>query len=78
MTRSKYFIYCVIITFFLLFVFLGNGNMMNECIYKRMQIHQQTGIPMSSKDKSDYGKKIQANRRSGKAIIFFALLIIIQ
>jgi hypothetical protein len=36
-----------------------------------MQIHQQTGIPMSSKDKSDYGKKLQANQRLGKVIIFF-------
>ncbi|PKY36995.1 hypothetical protein RhiirB3_460983 [Rhizophagus irregularis] len=38
----------------------------DECIYKRIKIHQQTGIPMSSKDKSDFGKKMQANKRSGK------------
>ncbi len=77
MTRNKYFIYCIIITFFFIICIFRGWNH-DECIYKRMQIHQQTGIPMSSKDKSDYGKKIQANRRSGKAIIFFALLIIIQ
>ena len=40
-----------------------------------MQIHQQTGVPMSSKDKSDYGKKLQANRRSGKISIFVILFI---
>ncbi|PKC10022.1 hypothetical protein RhiirA5_414881 [Rhizophagus irregularis] len=36
----------------------------DECIYKRIKIHQQIGIPMSSKDKSDFGKKMQANKRS--------------
>ncbi|RIA98303.1 SH3 domain-containing protein [Glomus cerebriforme] len=29
----------------------------DECIYKRIQMHKQTGVPMSCKDKSDYGKK---------------------
>ncbi|CAB4484811.1 unnamed protein product [Rhizophagus irregularis] len=38
----------------------------NECIYKRIKIHQQTGIHMSSKDRSDFGKKMQANKRSDK------------
>ncbi|CAB5210418.1 unnamed protein product [Rhizophagus irregularis] len=32
----------------------------NECIYKRIKIHQQTGIHMSSKDRSDFGKKCKA------------------
>ncbi|UZO26252.1 uncharacterized protein OCT59_018490 [Rhizophagus irregularis] len=38
----------------------------NECIYKKIKIHQQTGIYMSSKDRSDFGKKMQANKRSDK------------
>ncbi|PKK62760.1 hypothetical protein RhiirC2_759179, partial [Rhizophagus irregularis] len=42
----------------------------NECIYKRIKIHQQTGIHMSSKDRSDFGKKMQANKRSDKVINF--------
>ncbi|GBC34674.1 hypothetical protein GLOIN_2v1788167 [Rhizophagus irregularis DAOM 181602=DAOM 197198] len=40
----------------------------DECIYKRIKIHQQTGIPMSSKDKSDFGKKMQANKRLVKKL----------
>ncbi|GBB97340.1 hypothetical protein RclHR1_02970015 [Rhizophagus clarus] len=39
----------------------------DDCIYMRIQTHQQTGVPMSSKDKSDYGKKVQANKRSSKS-----------
>ncbi|CAB5387573.1 unnamed protein product [Rhizophagus irregularis] len=46
---------------------MGSGGWKhNECIYKRIKIHQQTGIHMSSKDRSDFGKKMQANKRSDK------------
>ncbi|GES95717.1 hypothetical protein GLOIN_2v1882422 [Rhizophagus clarus] len=31
----------------------------DECIYKRIQIYQQTGVPISSKVKSDYGSKVK-------------------
>ena len=41
----------------------------DEIIYKRIQTHQQIGVPMSSKIKSDYGKRVVANQRKGKTII---------
>jgi hypothetical protein len=49
----------------------------DECIYKRIQTHQQTGVPMSSKVKSDYGKKVQTNRKIGANYNLNAYLLII-
>ncbi|UZO20295.1 uncharacterized protein OCT59_012721 [Rhizophagus irregularis] len=36
----------------------------DECIYKRIKIHQQTGILMSSKDKSDFVRKLSKRATS--------------